>query len=197
MSDVSPPTRDRLADAALATFARKGYESTRVEDICQSAGIARATFYRHFSGKEDVLMALVDQLVVELDRMAADLDPVTADAAGLASLRGLVVANLAIAERWAPIVPVLSLPGGGSSPARDRTIASVTAASRRIGEAFEAGGAGASDPFIAALGITGLTDGFGHQVRTWDLALDRETVADSLTALAFRMLHPDARLPAA
>ena len=62
---------------------------------------------------------------------------------------------------------------------------------------FEAGGAGASDPFVAALAITGLTDGFGHQVRTWDLALDRETVADSLTALAFRMLHPNARLPAA
>ena len=197
MSDVSPPTRDRLVDAALATFARKGYEPTRVEDICQAAGIARATFYRHFGGKDDVLMELVDQLVEELDRMAADIEPVTADAEGLASLRGLVASNLAIAERWAPIVPVLSLPGSGSSPARDRTIASITAASRRIGEAFEAGGAGASDPLVAALAITGLTDGVGHQVRTWDLALDRETVADSLTALAFRMLHPGARLPAA
>jgi AcrR family transcriptional regulator len=195
MSDA-PPTRERLADAALVTFARRGYEAARVEDICQTAGIARATFYRHFGGKDDVLTALVDQLVDDLEQMAAGVEPVTADAAGYGALRALVAANLAIAERWAPIVPVLTLPGGGTSTARDRTIASVTAVSRRVGEAFAAGGAGASDPFVAALAITGLTDGVGHQVRTWDLALDRETVADSLTALAFRMLHPEAALPA-
>ena len=195
MSDA-PTTRERLADAALATFARKGYEPTRVEDICQTAGIARATFYRHFGGKDEVLMALVDQLVADLERMGAEVEPVTPDAAGLEALRGLVAANLAIAERWAPIVPVLTRPGSGESPARDRTVESVTVVSRRIGEAFAEGGAGASDPFVAALAITGLTDGFGHQVRTWDLALDRETVAESLTALAFRMLHPQAPLPA-
>jgi AcrR family transcriptional regulator len=196
MSDVSTPTRERLLEGALATFGRRGYEATRVEDVCQAAGIARATFYRHFGGKEDVLAALVDELVAELDEMAAEISPVTADADGYGSLRRLVASNLAIAERWAPIVPVLSLPGTGSSPARDRTIASITNASRRVGEAFEAGGAGASDPFLAALAVTGLTDGFGHQVRTWELALDRDTVADSLTALAFRMLHPEAALPA-
>jgi TetR/AcrR family acrAB operon transcriptional repressor len=196
MSDAVPSTRERLLEAALVTFGRRGFEATRVEDVCQTAGIARATFYRHFGGKDDVLAALVDQLVSELDAMAAEISPVTADLAGRAVLRRLVTANLAIAERWAPIVPVLSLPGTGSSPARDRTIASITAASRRVGEAFRDGGAGASDPFLAALAVTGLTDGFGHQVRTWDLALDRDAVVDSLTALAFRMLHPEAVLPA-
>ena len=142
-------------------------------------------------------MALVDHLVADLERMGSDVEPVTPDARGLEALRGLVAANLAIAEKWAPIVPVLTRPGSGESPARARTVESVTVVSRRIGAAFAEGGAGASDPFVAALAITGLTDGFGHQVRTWDLELDRETVAESLTALAYRMLHPEARLPAA
>jgi AcrR family transcriptional regulator len=54
---------DRLADgsvlvAALGVFERKGYASTRVEDILEAAGIARRTFYKRFKSKEDVLVAL-------------------------------------------------------------------------------------------------------------------------------------------
>ena len=196
MADTASGTRDRLLAAALATFARKGFEDTRVEDICQAAGSARATFYRHFAGKDDVLVSLVEQLTAELDEMAVALAPVTGDADGAAALRELIARQLSIAERWSPVVEVISLPGGVASAARDRAIESVTAVSRTIGEALAAGGAGAGDPQTAALGLTALTDGFGHQVRTWDLALDRAAVVDSLTTVAFRMLHPEADLPA-
>ncbi|HEX5596860.1 MAG TPA: TetR family transcriptional regulator [Micromonosporaceae bacterium] len=49
------PIRDRLAQAAFALFADKGYERTTIDDITTAAGVARRTFFRHFPSKEDVI----------------------------------------------------------------------------------------------------------------------------------------------
>jgi len=46
-----------LAEAARR-FATDGYERVTVEDLIQGAGVSRATFYKHFDGREDVLAAL-------------------------------------------------------------------------------------------------------------------------------------------
>ncbi|WP_405373022.1 MULTISPECIES: TetR/AcrR family transcriptional regulator [unclassified Microbacterium] len=43
--------------AALALFAEHGYEQTSVEQIAQSAGVSRSTFFRQFGGKDDVVFA--------------------------------------------------------------------------------------------------------------------------------------------
>ena len=66
-------TRERLMESALVVFGRRGFADTRVEDICRAAGSARATFYRHFSGKDDVFDALLSRLIDELDEISSDL----------------------------------------------------------------------------------------------------------------------------
>jgi AcrR family transcriptional regulator len=49
----------------LRTFAelvfRNGFENISVQGIATAAGVARSTFYEHFSGKEDVLRASMAQ----------------------------------------------------------------------------------------------------------------------------------------
>lgn len=44
-------TRRRIVDAAIATFASKGYTNTTIEDLVAAAGVSRATFYLHFESK--------------------------------------------------------------------------------------------------------------------------------------------------
>ena len=183
-------THDRLLAAALEVFARKGYEDARVEDICVAAGSARATFYRHFSGKHEVFMALLGQLTDDLDAMAADVGPVTPDAAGYDALRVLVCQTLAISERWTPIIEVLNVPRRLPPEAREAAQASIVSLSHAIGRSLEAGSPGRADPDVAALAVNALIDGVGHQIRTWDLPFDRDEMVDSLTFLALRMLHP-------
>jgi AcrR family transcriptional regulator len=46
-----------LAEAARR-FARRGYEKTTVEDLIRGAGVSRATFYKRFDSREDVLAEL-------------------------------------------------------------------------------------------------------------------------------------------
>jgi AcrR family transcriptional regulator len=45
-----------IVGAAARVFARLGFAATRVEDILEAAGVARRTFYKYFSSKEDVLI---------------------------------------------------------------------------------------------------------------------------------------------
>lgn len=58
-------SRDRLLEAAAAQFGSVGYSPVSVEDIANSAGVSRMTFYRHFRGKADIATALFDRNVTE------------------------------------------------------------------------------------------------------------------------------------
>ena len=53
---VSEP-RDRLLRTASGIFYAKGIHAVGVDEIVATAGVTRATFYRHFPGKEDLVVA--------------------------------------------------------------------------------------------------------------------------------------------
>jgi AcrR family transcriptional regulator len=50
-----PNARERLEQAALETFAEHGYEATSVAQIAERAGLAKSSFFRHFTDKREVL----------------------------------------------------------------------------------------------------------------------------------------------
>lgn len=54
-------TRRRLLHAAEKVFAKVGFEAARLEDIAKEAGHTRGAFYAHFSKKEDLFFALLEQ----------------------------------------------------------------------------------------------------------------------------------------
>ncbi len=56
-------TRESVVDAALRLFAEQGYLSVRVQDIAREAGVSRATFYKYFSEREEILAGLFERLL--------------------------------------------------------------------------------------------------------------------------------------
>lgn len=54
-------TRRALLDAARRIFSRDGFEASRIEDIAAATGHTRGAFYAHFSSKEDLFFALLEQ----------------------------------------------------------------------------------------------------------------------------------------
>src|SRR5580692_10981552 len=62
MSRWAPNARERLETAALDLFAENGYEQTTVAQIADRAGMNRATFFRHFADKREVLFGGEDVL---------------------------------------------------------------------------------------------------------------------------------------
>lgn len=55
--------RQEIIDTAKRLFITKGYEKTSINDILKSVGIAKGTFYYYFASKEDVLEAMVLEVV--------------------------------------------------------------------------------------------------------------------------------------
>jgi TetR/AcrR family transcriptional repressor of nem operon len=47
----------KLLDAALYVIRSKGYSATRIEDVCEAAGLTKGSFFHHFKGKEDLAIA--------------------------------------------------------------------------------------------------------------------------------------------
>ena len=65
----------RLVDAAYAVMRRSGSVDPRVVDIVQDAGLSNQAFYRHFRGKDELLLAVLEdgqrRLVGTLERRMA------------------------------------------------------------------------------------------------------------------------------
>jgi AcrR family transcriptional regulator len=48
----------RILDGAMAALSRRGATQLSMTDVCDAAGISRATLYRYFSNKHDLLAAV-------------------------------------------------------------------------------------------------------------------------------------------
>ncbi|WP_019629894.1 TetR/AcrR family transcriptional regulator [Actinomadura atramentaria] len=57
MDSAKLPARDRILDAADRLFYGNGINATGVDAVIEEAGVARMTFYKHFGGKEGLILA--------------------------------------------------------------------------------------------------------------------------------------------
>ena len=65
-------TMRKLLDAAMVAFDKRGYHSTRVNDVVEIAKTSHGTFYLYFSNKEDLLRALVAEAAGEAQKLYDD-----------------------------------------------------------------------------------------------------------------------------
>lgn len=69
----------RLIDATYAVMRRTDSLDPRVHDIVREAGLSNQTFYRHFRGKDELLLAVLDdgqaRLVATVERRMARAEP--------------------------------------------------------------------------------------------------------------------------
>jgi AcrR family transcriptional regulator len=53
--------RGRIVDTAYELFSRRGIRDVGVNELISRAGVAKATFYRHFATKDDLVLAFLEQ----------------------------------------------------------------------------------------------------------------------------------------
>jgi AcrR family transcriptional regulator len=70
--------RAEIASAAARVFAERGVAKTAVSDIVKAAGVAQGTFYLYFETKDDVVLAVVNDMA---ERMLGAISAAV-DAAG-------------------------------------------------------------------------------------------------------------------
>jgi AcrR family transcriptional regulator len=97
VSRWAPGARERLESAALDLFVEHGYEETTVAQIADRAGLNRATFFRHFADKREVLFGGEDVLA---GLFAQGISSASPDATLTECLQGaFVVAEVAMTSQ--------------------------------------------------------------------------------------------------
>jgi AcrR family transcriptional regulator len=79
---------ERILDAALKVFSRKGYRGSSVDDIAGQSGTSKGGVYFHFPGKQAIFFALMDRAAEQLlarveDAIAREAEPVARAEAAL------------------------------------------------------------------------------------------------------------------
>ena len=66
-----------LRAALIGLMEERGLDAVSVNDRCARADLNRGTFYNHFRDKEDLLVALEDEVMADLDRFQAQMQDLT------------------------------------------------------------------------------------------------------------------------
>jgi AcrR family transcriptional regulator len=92
MARWQPGARERLIVAAVDLFTEQGYDATTVAQIAARAGVTNSTFFRHFPGKREILVAgqeTLSRLLAEgIAEAPEGASPLEAVAAGLERASG-------------------------------------------------------------------------------------------------------------
>lgn len=67
--------RDRVIAAAMALAAKGGYEAVQMRAVSHEADVALGTIYRYFSSKDQLLLAGLEQLAVDMHEQLRDRPP--------------------------------------------------------------------------------------------------------------------------
>jgi AcrR family transcriptional regulator len=84
-----------IENAALDLFAEKGYDATTVDEIAERAEVSKATFFRYFGAKADVIFAFETYQLEVLHRAIVDR-PESEDE--------LTVIRSAVLREWVPLL---------------------------------------------------------------------------------------------
>ena len=71
----SEERREQLLGCAAQLFAERGYHATTVEHIVTHAGVARGTFYGHFTDKRTIFEELLEHYMSEIRARIIRIDP--------------------------------------------------------------------------------------------------------------------------
>jgi AcrR family transcriptional regulator len=119
--DEPDDTVRHILDAAVATFLSLGIRRATMDDIARAAGLGRATVYRRFPQKVDLVRAA---LLHELRRFLADLDHRIAGAStvrervvegfvvGVVGVRGHPLLRRLLDTERGDVLPYLTVDGG-------------------------------------------------------------------------------------
>jgi AcrR family transcriptional regulator len=183
-------TRDRILDAALDVFARKGYHRASVDDIVRVSSTSKGAVYHHFPNKEAVFLALVDDFAARL--AAAVAAAVAARHGALGRVEGALVAALttfAENERLARLILLEAVSLGSLYQAKRREVAGRFAALIRgyLDEAVADGSIAPLDTRVATLAWLGVVNEIVVQWLHGEVA-DLAATIPSLTRFLLRSI---------
>ena len=186
--------REQILDVAVQVFARSGYHGASMNDVADAAGVTKPVLYQHFDSKQDLYLALLDEVGRRL------LNAISKATAGATSGKTQTELGFKAYFRWVADDHDAFLLLFGTQANRD---AASTAAIRRM----TAETAAAIAPLIAveiepehqrtlAHGLVGLAEGVSRRLVERGESFDPDALGALVANLAWAGLRSIGRQPA-
>ena len=151
--------RDQILKAAAQVIRQKGYHAASMQDIAKAVNLQKASLYHHFSSKQEILLALLDQaLDLLIERLSGVLAQELPADEKLRQAMGVYLGSL---DEHSDLTSVLLLEHRSLDPEyRDRHIPRRDRFERLwrdlIQEGVESGEFHETDPAMAARALLGV-----------------------------------------
>ena len=174
----------RLSDAGLRVFARRGYHQARVDDIVRAARTSHGTFYLYFANKEDLLRQLAVECAEAIEDLATRVPTVTSDPEGRDALHAYLGSFLSTYGHYGVVIRAWM-----ENQVSDRKVDRLgVVAFTHIAQAFavrlQEAGTPHDDATVASL--MAMLERTSYAMTSRDLGLDRDTALDTLTTVIHR-----------
>jgi AcrR family transcriptional regulator len=195
-------TLTALLDAGVAEFSAYGYHGARVARVATRAGTSHGTFYLYFTGKDDLLIAVYDDIAAETHDVLAAMPTIEAGADGLAALSAWVRAVCVNFQDNAAIRGALLDAFNEAADQRVATMALrwMSRSTAVFADRIRATRTTGLDPDLAAVCIWNLLDGANRSVSRGELVVSLDELVAGLAEFIQRSVlgyHPTARRPGA
>lgn len=185
------PAEERKRQIVLAArevFARSGYEQASVEELAERAGVTKPILYRHFDGKRDLYIAVLEDHLADLIRrlwvgLSASQEP-------RERLRSSLHAYFSFVDERPDGYRMLVEAGARMDPAMRERLGGAwdslaEGVARTVGDILRGTGLDPAGAPVYARALVGMAEGVAAWwVRT--RRLPREALADYLLALTWR-----------
>ena len=132
----NPSTAERILDAALSSFAQRGYEATSLDALAEGLGVRKQSILYWFPSKEALLEAVIDRSAGELrDALEFSLDRA---GTGWARVEAVVRSVFRLAARRPELLGLLREVGRLGSPPATRLMESLDPLVQRASSFLEA-----------------------------------------------------------
>jgi AcrR family transcriptional regulator len=181
-------TLARLLDAAVVEFSAHSYHGARVARVAKRARTSHGTFYVYFDGKDDLLVAMQDEIIDQMDELLGGMPDFEPGPTGFTTLRTWLsqVCHLFL-EHSAIHAALLDAIVENADP---RITKQGLLAQRRwttaLADRITAADASDIDPYLAAVCIYNLIDRATRSTHRGQLVVSHDELVDGLTELVHR-----------
>ncbi len=107
-------TKRKIFEASMKLFAEKGYDSTSVEEITATVGVAKGTLYYHFSSKEEIFNFLVEE-GMKLLQNSIEIKTST-KTNSIDKLKAVILIELKVLKKYENIISIILSQIWGNEP---------------------------------------------------------------------------------
>ncbi len=177
-------TMQRLSDAGLRVFARRGYHEARVDDIVRAARTSHGTFYLYFANKEDLLRQLAAECAAALESLATTVPAVSAGPEGEAALGTFLETFFDTYAHYGVVIRAWMENQVSDGKLDQLGVDAFTHIAQAFGVQLRAAGAPNDEATVTAL--MAMLERTSYAMSSRDLGFDRAVALDTLTKVIHR-----------